>query len=302
MKGFGEFHGLPTRRISSTQLQLEFLAEAGPRIVRVTLGDAGENQLAELPTLSWQTPHGEFFIRGGHRLWHAPEAFPRTYAPDNSGLVVEEREGAIHLQQPHEPGTGLGKSMTLRLDPDRAALTIDHAITNHGPWPLTLAPWAITMLPLGGVAVLPQPAGGVHGQDMLPNRQIALWSYTSWRDPRLDLHDDYILVHGQPIMPPLKLGYLNRLGWLGYLRGGVFFVKHFAPQPEAPHADLGCNSECFCHELFLELETLAPLHTLEPQATIAHRERWEFFAAPDTPQTIEGVRELTAQLELAPGE
>jgi hypothetical protein len=296
MEGYGDFHGLPTRSIGNAHMRLEFLAEAGPRIVRVFLDGSPENQLAELPTLSWQTPHGEFFIRGGHRLWHAPEAFPRTYAPDNSDLLVDEAEGGVRLHLRDEPGTGLSKTLIIQLEPDRAALTISHRLQNHGPWPVELAPWAITMLPLGGVAILPQPPGASHGENLLPNRQLALWAYTSWRDPRLDLHDDYLLVHGQPIMPPLKLGYLNSRGWLGYLRAGVFFYKQFAPQLGRPHPDLGCNSECFCHELFLEIETLGPLQSLAPGEQAEHTEHWEFIAAPGTPQTIEGVRELVSSL------
>jgi len=29
--------------------------------------------LAETPNVHWRTPHGEYHLRGGHRLWTAPE-------------------------------------------------------------------------------------------------------------------------------------------------------------------------------------------------------------------------------------
>ena len=40
----GDFYGLPTRIISGQHLRLEFLAEAGPRIVRLSLGGSDEKR------------------------------------------------------------------------------------------------------------------------------------------------------------------------------------------------------------------------------------------------------------------
>ena len=65
-----DFHGLPTRNVENGHLRVEFLAEAGPRIVRLFLAGSDENQLVELPNLAWETLLGDFCVRGGHRLWH----------------------------------------------------------------------------------------------------------------------------------------------------------------------------------------------------------------------------------------
>ena len=89
----GDFYGLPTRILSNQHLRLEFLAEAGPRIVRLSLAGSGENLMAEVPDIHWTTPYGEYYLRGGHRLWHAPEAVPRSSVPDNDSLTVEGRDG-----------------------------------------------------------------------------------------------------------------------------------------------------------------------------------------------------------------
>ena len=85
----GDFHGRPTYSVQNQFLKLEFLSEAGPRLVRLFLTDHPENILAELPHLSQHTPYGTFHMFGGHRLWHAPEADPRTYASDDLGLCIE---------------------------------------------------------------------------------------------------------------------------------------------------------------------------------------------------------------------
>lgn len=294
----GDFYGLPTRSISNQHLRLEFLAEAGPRIVRLFLAGSDENQLVELPNLKWETPYGDFFVRGGHRLWHAPEATPRTYVLDNEGLEVKETAEGVLLCQPTEVATGIRKSIEIRLQADRPALTLHHRLQNDGLWPVELAPWAITQLPLGGVVVLPQQVGPLDTDGLLPNRHLVLWPYTRWNDTRLQPHDDYVLVQAQAQSFPCKVGYFNRQGWAGYLRQGVFFCKRFEPLAERPHPDWGCNVEVYCYNEFAELETLAPLCCLEPGQSVMHVETWEFHSGVDAPQTLGGMRALVKALGL----
>ena len=108
-----------------------------------------------------------------------------------------------------------------------------------------------------------------------------------------------MLVDGQVGEQPCKIGYFNHAGWMGYLLGDVFFVKRFTPQPGLPHPDMGCNSEVYVWNRFLEVETLGPLTTLEPGAAIVHVETWELHHAPGVEPTIEGIRGLVQSLGLA---
>ena len=296
MQSGNNFHGLPTFVIANQLLTVEFLAEAGPRIVRLALAGRDDNLLAEIPDVNWETTYGTFHIRGGHRLWHAPEAMPRTYVPDNDGLEIEPFEGGVRLRQPVEAPTGIQKVMELTLHPDRPALTVQHALHNAGSWAVELAPWAITQVPLGGVAVLPMQAP-VPSQ-YLPTRQLNLWSYTRIRDTRLRLDDDLALVEGKSRKQPFKIGYFNHAGWLGYLTGDVFFVKRFDPQTGQPHPDQNSNCEVYVWDRFLELETLAPLVRLEPGATTTHVETWELFTGVSTDTTIDNIRTLVQTLGL----
>jgi hypothetical protein len=48
------------------------------------------NLFAEVWDISMETPYGDYTYTGGHRLWHAPEGMPRSYIPDNEGLVIGE--------------------------------------------------------------------------------------------------------------------------------------------------------------------------------------------------------------------
>jgi hypothetical protein len=291
-----DFHGLPTRSLASQHLRLEYLAEAGPRIVRLFLAGSGENLLAELPDLTAATPYGDFHFRGGHRLWHSPEAAPRSYLPDDAGLQVEELPDGALLTAPVEQASGIRKSVELHLHDDRPAVTLRHRLQNEGVWPVELAPWAITQLPLGGVGILPQQVGPLDGVGLLPNRQLVLWPYSRWSDPRLELAEDYLLLRGDPLLPPCKVGYLNRLGWVAYLRNGVLFRKRFVPQPALPHADFGCNAEFYVCDTFIEMETIAPLARLEPGQVAEHTETWELTPGVGVPPTLDGVRGLAGSL------
>lgn len=273
-----DFYGLAAHTVENEHLRVQVLTTAGPRLVRLFLRGAKENWLAETPRKKVSTPRGDYFFRGGHRLWYAPEKIPHTYQPDNDGVTLEATADGVRLHQPPEPLTGIRKSIAIRLAHERAALTLTHRIENAGAQPVELAPWAITMLKLGGVAILPQPVGAVDEHGLLPNRHLVLWSYTRIGDPRLELGDDFIRIHARADLPACKIGYLNRAGWIAYWRDGVLFVKRFAPCADEPHVDSNCNAEAYCNDEFVELETLAPFVRLEPGQSITHDETWEFYS------------------------
>jgi len=276
---------LPTQLLQNAHLQLEFLAQAGPRVVRLALAGDSDNLLAETPDFKIPTTYGDFSFHGGHRLWHAPEALPRTYLPDDAGLQVEPLPDGARLSGANDPITGIRKQIEIRLQADRAAATLHHQLTNTGLWPIELAPWAITQFPLGGWGVLPQPR---EETGFAPNRTLALWPYSRWTDPRLHWRDDYLLFQAEALLPPFKLGYRNTHGWLGYWRAGVFFVKRFEPfAPHHTYPDLNSNTEMYCNDLSFELETLAPLARLEPGATVKHTEMWEVYRAETWEEGVE---------------
>jgi hypothetical protein len=293
----GDFHGEETLLLESERLSVEVLAAAGPRIVRLTLAGSDENVLGEVADIGWDTPWGEYHLRGGHRLWWAPENPPLTSAPDEGDLLVGEAADGLCLER-LEPQSHLRKLMEIELAADRAAVTVRHRIRNESEAAIELAPWAITILPLDGVALLPQQRGPIGESEFLPNRALVLWPYSSISDPRLVLGDELVLVRATAAPSPFKLGYLNRAGWAAYLRGGILFCKRFDPQAELAHADLGSNVEVYCNDRLLELETLAPLSVLEPGAEASHEERWELHRVGDVDSSAEGLAALVADLSL----
>ncbi len=273
-----DYYGLSTQSLQNSWLRLDYLTEYGPRLVRLFLNGVEENLLAETPEAYWDTPDGPYYLRGGHRLWHAPEGQPHCDIPDEGGLQIQEMPAGVRLSQPPVPQTGLAKTMDIQLLPNRPAVSITHTITNHGVWPVEMAPWAITQLPLGGLAILPQRRVG-DSSGKLPDRLIISWPYSRYDDDRLEIREDYLIVHGLLHNSPFKIGTLNRHGWAAYLRNGVLFYKRFQPDLEKAYPDMGCNTEVYLDHRFLELETLAPLQRLQPGESATHVENWEIYSA-----------------------
>jgi hypothetical protein len=275
-------------------LNLLVTGSVGPRIISLRL-KGGENLFAELPDFVTQRPDGkDFHFRGGHRLWHAPESMPRTYALDNDSVEIIQTEDSLSVTQQIEAETGIEKSMHISLTKDKAQVVIHHTLTNRGLWSVECAPWAITQFKMGGVALLPQSCDQT---DLLPNRSLALWSYTNITSPHVTWGNEYILIRAET-QPPFKVGFPNPRGWLAYWLAGTLFVKRAAYNPQAAYYDFNSSSECYCNSHFLELETLAPIGRLEPDASVTHIETWELFANVEFPADEAAAQRIVNKLRL----
>jgi hypothetical protein len=268
-----DYYGLPTGSISNPFLRLDYLAQGGPRLVRLVRAGTEINLLAEAPQTHWETPYGEYHLWGGHRLWHAPEDFPRSSIPDDDSLQIETLPDGVRLVGGLEVSTGMRKTIEVRLLPDQPCLTLCHMLVNEGLWPIEVAPWAITALPAGGVAIIPHRAPGKGGHQ--PDRHVALWPDTHWDDPRFHIYDDALLAEGAPGQPPGKIGLRTYQGWLAYAWNDSLLIKRFDANLPGPYPDKNCNVEIYTGASYIELETLAPLVTLEPGQSTRHKETWE---------------------------
>jgi hypothetical protein len=285
-------------KIENEALSLWVTRSVGPRIIALVL-EGGENLFAELPGASVNCPGvGTYNFRGGHRLWHAPEDPRRTYLPDNDSVEVSKTMGGIQFTQPVEPQTGIQKSMTISLPDQRAQVIVDHHLQNQGKWPIELAPWAITQLKPGGVAILPQISMPVDQFSVLPNRQIALWPYTQANSLHTIWGDRYVFIHANMESGALKIGYPNLSGWLGYALGETLFIKTAVFQPSESYFDLGSSSECYCCPTFLELETLGPRRVLEPGETVSHQETWMLYNPVEFTANELAVQSLVKSLDI----
>lgn len=288
------FMGHECISLKNKTIQLLISRSMGPRILSLKFG-GGENILAELPDFVTDCPGtGTYHFYGGHRLWHSPEIPSRTYQPDNSPVEITLLQDRYLVTQNVEVKTGLQKSMEIRVQGDEPRVVITHFLTNRGLWPVTCSPWAITQFRTGGMAILPQSCAETRE---LPNRSLTLWPYTNLSNPKVSFEKHHIFVRAD-MNEAFKIGFPNPRGWMAYWLDGTLFVKRADFDAQSSYFDFGSSSECYCNDQFLELETLAPISTIQPRETVTHVETWDLFGGVECPHNGDDVRMLVETLRL----
>jgi len=256
------------------------------------------NILAVLPDLRLPVQGAkEYSVRGGHRLWYAPEIPKNTYIADDHPVKVSQTKNGLKLVQEVDNATGIQKSWQVKLDEKEAQVRIIHQLSNLGEREFELAPWAITQLRAGGTAVIPLQVDHDDEYGLQPNRQIVLWPYTELNSPNLQLRDKKIVVQAKILKGALKVGAPNPIGWLAYELDGFLFVKKTDYQTGARYLDRGASSQIYCNRDFIELETLGPVVELAPNESVDHQETWQVFPEDDWPAE---VKELIETSEVDP--
>jgi len=272
-------------RLSNDRIELIVTGDVGPRIIR--FGFIGKNNLfKEFPEQLGKTESDEWLSFGGHRLWHSPESLTRTYYPDLEPILIQETKNGLIATQKPEPTTGLQKQIKITLSPDKPEVQVRHTLINHNLWAIEAAPWAISVMEVGGTAILPLPPRGSHSDFLLPTSVLSMWSYTNLSDPRWILGERYILLKQDPqISKPQKLGILATDGWAAFTNFDCLFVKRVPFQLDGIFPDMGVNFEVFTNEDILEVESLGPLENIQPKGKIEHLENWSLYENVPQPES-----------------
>lgn len=261
-------------QLTNGVIELIVTLDVGPRIIRCGFV-GGPNLFGEFKSQLGKRGEKKWMIRGGHRLWVAPEHKPRTYELDNGPVEsVREIPDGVRVVQQRGTLTGIRKSMDITVPPRGARARIIHTLTNAGKKSIQCSAWALSVMPKNGVAIIPLPKLVSHDERCTPNQNWSLWSYTDMTDPRLKLGSKFVLVRQDPRRGPFKLGMAQREGWAAYLRGEILFIKNFVRKAGSVYPDNDVNFEVYTDENIVELETMGPLVTLKPGQSIQHEERW----------------------------
>lgn len=278
-------------KLSNDEVEVIATTDIGPRIIRYSFV-GGENMLAELgPGPTVKTELGDWHPYGGHRLWHAPEVLPRSYVPDDKPVKMEQiGKNTISLTEDVEAPTNIQKMIMIHLDEQGTRVTVTHILTNKGLWPVELAPWALTIVNGGGTTIIPNEPYISHDEKLLPARVMAIWHYTDFTDSRWTLGKKFIRLHtDEKIDQPQKIGVADKQGWAGYLRKNELFIKTFDYIEGETYPDHGCNCETYTAGTFMEIESLGPLKTLQPGASVTHVEHWNLFKGIDAGKTEDSL-------------
>jgi hypothetical protein len=263
-------------RVSNGEIEAVVTADVGPRILRFGFV-GGQNLLKEYPEQLGKSGEKSFQLRGGDRVWKAPED-QATWAPDNVAVAVEVTPTGLIARAPVEPATELQKEIEIRMASTGTQVTVFHRITNRSASAMEFAPWALTMMAQGGTAVSAFPPRGKHPENLAPTNPLVMWAYTDLSDPRLKFAKKYLMLRQDPNNPQAqKLGMFNQDTWAAYVLHGEAIIKRTSADVTKHYPDFGSSFETFTNNEFLEIETLGPLSSVNPGQTVVQVEHWGLF-------------------------
>lgn len=230
-----------------------------------------ENVFFEQPTdmTDFTTPDG-WRLRGGHRLWVAPES-DRTYAPDNEPISYKLTECGVEIEQGAD--TRLCAVKRMRITLRDSEVEVVHSITNVGCDTLTASLWPISVMAPGGVERIPLEI--VKGPK--PNYTLSMWYHSSLADPRLSFGKEEIKIEWQQLDYPFKLGVGHPKLPVCYENGENTFIVNYDLQNNAEYTDGGVSFETYFSKYMVEIESLSPLYHIAPGECVEHTERWSIL-------------------------
>jgi hypothetical protein len=293
-------------KIQNGEAELIVTLDVGPRVISYRLAD-GKNVFKNYDDSMGQAGEAEWMIRGGHRLWLAPEDTTRTYAADNGPVAFREiGSGHVRFTPAPETAYGIQKEIDVKLAPTGSKVSLTHRIQNIGSAPTELAPWALSVMAPGGIEVIPLPPKHPHpgsaknaksAADFAPAFVMVLWPFTDLQDPRWHFGSRFLTLRQDTRRGPTKLGLSHRSGAVGYLNAGTLFVKRLEYREGATYPDGGVNYETFSNEDMLEMESLGPLIRLSPGQSVEHLETWELHGGiPDVANEAEIEAKIAVKL------
>src|SRR5882757_2827280 len=266
-------------RVSNGEIELVVTGDVGPRVMRFGFV-GGQNLFKEFADQLGGTREEKHQLRGGDRVWKAPEDPIATWAPDHVRVEIQLTPTGLIAREPIEPLTKLQKEIEISMMPSGTGVKVSHRITNHSLFPLEFAPWALTMMAQGGIAVSGFPPRGRHPANLEATNPLVMWAYTNLADPRWKFTKKYLsLRQDTSNNEAQKIGLFNRDTWAAYILNGEAFVKRSKADPANTYPDFGCSFETFTNNEFLEVETLGPMTKLLPGETVEQIEHWALFRA-----------------------
>ncbi len=259
--------------IENGMIKLMATIDVGPRIIYFGLC-GNENIFFEdfdREFYEMNKGYGIWYAYGGHRLWSAPETMSETYLPDNNKVEYTFQDHTLTLAPP-KTISGKQFSLVCKMS-DESSVEVENRIQNCTAKPQRFAPWSVTSFASGGTELIPLCS---QSTGFLPNRTMALWSYSDVRDKRFTLADNYALLrHDKLENKAFKAGFNVNDGFIIYTAGNQVFKKTFPPYQKMQYPDFCCNFETYTNKHFLECELLGEERDYKPSETARISETWE---------------------------
>lgn len=206
-------------------------------------------------------------LRGGHRMWLAPEG-EHSYHPDDDPVDYESLPNGVIVTQKPDPLQNLVKSLTITFAED-GAVVLEHSFRNVGDKSITGASWGVNTLAGYGTATI-----GFSGEGgYVPTRTVSLWGTTNLHDSRIQFTQDSITATHAPSPDYFKIGVYSKEGKAVFQNKGQQLTLAYDVPPMDTLPDGGCNFELYMGNVFMELEVLGIRKEIAPGESATHTER-----------------------------
>ena len=252
------------------KIKLGIALEYGIRISHLSY-DNSENLFFEQPACMKElsTPDG-WRVRGGHRLWIAPES-KDVYYPDNDAVSCDVKENTIIICQKNDPWLEIEKSIEIVFLSENSVKVI-HKIKNTASKLRRCSLWGISSMAGGGTE---QISLDVREGGYDPLHKITMWDYTSLGDERAVYERDLITLTHYPTSKKYKIGVGHPKGNVRYINKGVVFEKCYEINKNEEYPDGDVSFETFMCDHMVEIESLSPLYDIKPGESASHTEIWK---------------------------
>jgi len=253
--------------VAEVGIALEF----GIRVIHLSCMGMENLYYVQPNDLSDNFTKGDWRVRGGHRLWLAPES-PESYCPDNDPVTYSLEENGVVITQREDPWLHIGKQLKITFLAD-GGVQLAHKITNLSHKTVTGASWGVNTLDGGGIAEINFSCGTKGGFN--PKRTVSLWSDTNLHDARIRFdRDSLTATHMADVPEYFKIGLYAQPGEAVLRNKGQQLTISFDAEPMDRYMDGGCNFELYLCSRFMELETLGVRTEMLPGESACHKEIW----------------------------
>ncbi len=274
--------------ISNGIIEAYITVDVGPRIIRFGFV-GGQNIMCDNRDVMAPKDGQEFQdffgkdkkweILGGHRIWTSPESYPHSYYPDLDPVKYEiTSDGAIFTPNA-EIENGLQKQLEVKMNPDDTNMCVTMRVTNIADAPQEFSIWGLTVSARHGTLIVPM---NTNDTGLLANRNISVWPYTNLADSRVHFGKKYVTLRQDiNIEQSFKLGFDLNDAKVYYCLGEDIFEKSYVTHHGCEkYPDNNCSFETYTNAGFIEVESLSPLKSVNPDQTVSLTECWSMHKKP----------------------
>lgn len=228
----------------------------------------------------------------GSTFWTSPQkAWPNGGWPPVAS--VDGEAYTAHIKNEHlllnGPGnTVLGASINKDFSIDSAHCSVALQYTINASRAQHMAPWEITRVPRGGIALFPLGDNSRLSPGPLAAR-VSIASGVVWFDDTG--------IPALPLSGGAKLIADGRAGWLAYVSQGMLYIKQFSDvTPDATAPGEG-DVEIYAGKDILELEAQGRYASLKAGDSLPWKVRWQVAAIPESVTIATGSKSLLQFVE-----